>query len=275
MKILGVIPARFDSTRFPGKPLVMIDGKTMIQRVYEQAKKCESLSKVVVATDDERIFNHVVAFGGEAMMTAATHESGTDRCAEVVETLNFALQTAHLDSDETLVFDKITPKREGIFTAVINIQGDEPFIAPEQIEKIAEILRGDFADFEGNQSPSFDIATLAIELDNQEDIDNPNIVKAVFGENGRAVYFSRSPVPYLRGIDKADWARSGQFFKHIGLYGYKTSVLLAISKLPKSLLEDIESLEQLRWLENGYAIGIAETELETIGIDTPEDLEKI
>ena len=275
MKILGVIPARFASTRFPGKPLVMIEGKTMIQRVYEQAKKCESLSKVVVATDDARIFNHVIAFGGEAMMTNDNHQSGTDRCAEVVEKLNFDIQTAHLDSDEAVVFDKIKPKREGIFTAVINIQGDEPFIDPEQIEKIADILRGGFSGEDANQAAAFDIATLAIELDNQEDIDNPNVVKAVFGENGRAVYFSRSPIPYLRGIDKELWADSGQFFKHIGLYGYKTRVLLAISKLPKSLLEEIESLEQLRWLENGYSIGVAETELETIGIDTPEDLKKI
>ena len=275
MKILGVIPARFASTRFPGKPLVVIEGKTMIQRVYEQAKKCKSLARVVVATDDERIFNHIVAFGGEAMMTDPKHESGTDRCAEVVEKLNFDIQTAHLDSDEAVVFDKIKPKREGIFTAVINIQGDEPFIDPEQIEKIADILRGGFSGEDANQAAAFDIATLAIELDNQEDIDNPNVVKAVFGENGRAVYFSRSPIPYLRGIDKELWADSGQFFKHIGLYGYKTRVLLAISKLPKSLLEEIESLEQLRWLENGYSIGVAETELETIGIDTPEDLKKI
>ena len=275
MKILGVIPARFASTRFPGKPLVMIEGKTMIQRVYEQAKKCESLSKVVVATDDARIFNHVIAFGGEAMMTNDNHQSGTDRCAEVVEKLNFDIQTAHLDSDEAVIFDKIKPKREGIFTAVINIQGDEPFIDPEQIEKIADILRGGLSGDEANQAASFDIATLAKELGNQEDIDNPNVVKAVFGENGRAVYFSRSPIPYLRGIEKELWAESGQFFKHIGLYGYKTRVLLAISKLPKSLLEEIESLEQLRWLENGYSIGVAETELETIGIDTPEDLKKI
>ena len=275
MKILGVIPARFASTRFPGKPLVMIEGKSMIQRVYEQAKKCESLAHIVVATDDARIFDHVLAFGGAAMMTDPKHESGTDRCAEVVEKLNFEIQTAHLDSDEAVIFDKIKRKRAGIFTAVINIQGDEPFIDPEQIEKIADILRGARTDYEANQAASFDIATLAKELGNQQDIDNPNVVKVVFGENGRAVYFSRSPIPYLRDIEKELWADSGQFFRHIGLYGYKTSVLQAISKLPKSLLEEIESLEQLRWLENGYSIGVAETELETIGIDTPEDLKKL
>ena len=292
MKILGVIPARYASTRFPGKPLVAINGKSMIQRVFEQAKKCKSLARVVVATDDERIFEHVTAFGGEAMMTASTHQSGTDRCAEVVEKLNFDSQTQGLDSDESVIFDKITPKREGIFTAVINIQGDEPFIQPEQIEKVVEILRGtsikneklkiknlddtavQTSDFR-LQTLNFDIATLIKRIDNQADIDNPNVVKAVFGEGGRAVYFSRSPIPFLRNADKKDWPKSGQFFKHIGLYGYKTSVLLDLARLSPSNLEQLESLEQLRWLENGYTIGIAETDLETIGIDTPEDLKKI
>jgi 3-deoxy-manno-octulosonate cytidylyltransferase (CMP-KDO synthetase) len=290
MKILGVIPARYASTRFPGKPLVDINGKSMIQRVYEQAKKCTSLAHVVVATDDERIFDHVTAFGGTAIMTAATHQSGTDRCAEVVEKLNFDIQTRDLDSDEAVIFDKITPKREGIFTAVINIQGDEPFIQPEQIEKIASILRGpsldnsklkiknERASTTSNtplEASNFGIATLVKSIDNQLDIDNPNVVKAVFSAGGRALYFSRSPIPFLRNLDKKDWAKSGQFFKHIGLYGYKTSVLLEIAQLAQSPLEKSESLEQLRWLENGYAIGVAETNLETIGIDTPEDLKKI
>lgn len=296
MKILGVIPARYASTRFPGKPLVDINGKSMIQRVYEQAKKCKSLAHVVVATDDERIFDHVMAFGGVAIMTAATHQSGTDRCAEVVEKLNFALQTQNLDSDEAVVFDKITPKRVGIFTAVINIQGDEPFIQPEQIEKIADILRGsliknekleiknsnDKTHHDGVQTSqftlqtsNFDIATLVKRIDNQADIENPNVVKAVFGVNRQAVYFSRSPIPFLRNVDKTEWSKSGKFFKHIGLYGYKTSVLLDLARLNSSNLEQLESLEQLRWLENGYAIGVAETDLDTFGIDTPEDLKKI
>jgi 3-deoxy-manno-octulosonate cytidylyltransferase (CMP-KDO synthetase) len=290
MKILGVIPARFASTRFPGKHLVAINGKSMIQRVYEQAKLCKSLARVVVATDDERIFDHVQSFGGEVLMTSESHQSGTDRCAEVVETLNFEIQTGFLDSDSAPIIGKIKPRFEGIFTAVINIQGDEPFIQPEQIEKIASILRGPLS---GNsklkiknegasttsnpttESPSFGIATLVKSIDNQLDIDNPNVVKAVFSEVGRALYFSRSPIPFIRNLDKKDWAKSGQFFKHIGLYGYKTSVLLEIAKLAQSPLEKSESLEQLRWLENGYTIGVAETNLETIGIDTPEDLKKI
>jgi 3-deoxy-manno-octulosonate cytidylyltransferase (CMP-KDO synthetase) len=217
------------------------------------------------------------------MMTSAAHQSGTDRCAEVVERLNFDLQTAFLDSDTAPIIGKITPRFEGIFTAVINIQGDEPFIQPEQIEKIAEILRGPsiknsklkMGENAAKCDNNFDIATLAKSIDNQADIENPNVVKVVFGAGGRAVYFSRSPIPYLRGVARNAWAESGPFFKHIGLYGYKTNVLLDIAKLAPSRLEKLESLEQLRWLENGYSIGVAETNLETIGIDTPEDLAKI
>lgn len=302
MKILGVIPARYASTRFMGKPLVDINGKSMIQRVYEQAKQCKSLARVVVATDDERIFKHVESFGGDVVMTADTHRSGTDRCAEVVEKLNFELQTAFLHSDDAPVIGKITPRFDSIFTAVINIQGDEPFIQPEQIEKIAEILRGGeisnskfqipeisnsrFQDSKFQETEAanasnvkrqsdFGIATLAKRLSNKADIESPNVVKVVFDAQGKAVYFSRSPIPFIRNLDKKDWAKSGQFFKHIGLYGYKTSVLLDIARLSPSNLEKMESLEQLRWLENGYAIGVAETDLETIGIDTPEDLKKI
>ena len=217
-------------------------------------------------------------------MTADTHQSGTDRCAEVVEKLNFELQTSFLNSDDAPVIGKITPRFEGIFTAVINIQGDEPFIQPEQIEKIADILRGPFGGISNFkfqtsnlklETSNFDIATLVKSIDNQSDIDNSNVVKAVFSASGRALYFSRSPIPFLRNMDKKDWAKTGQFFKHIGLYGYKTSVLLDIARLPQSVLEKSESLEQLRWLENGFSIGVAETDLETIGIDTPEDLKKL
>ena len=242
MKVLGVIPARYASTRFPGKPLVDIQGKTMIQRVYEQAMKATSLSKVIVATDDERIFNHVKSFKGEVMMTSNVHQSGTDRCAEVINQL---LSEA--------------------FDAVVNIQGDEPFINPSQIDSVVEVLKKE----------QFMIATLVKRIYTEGVIHNPNIVKAVFSSEGKALYFSRSPIPYLRNIPIDEWLSKGEFYKHIGLYAYKSSVLKEIALLPPSRLEQLESLEQLRWLENGYAIGIAETNLETIGIDTPEDLLKV
>lgn len=262
MKVLGVIPARYSSTRFPGKPLVNINGKSMIQRVYEQAKKAKSLAHVVVATDDERIFEHVKSFGGEAMMTAAEHQSGTDRCAEVAAMMNLDVITQASENAKSFAFDV---PRERPFDAVVNIQGDEPFIDPEQIEKVIEILRGGI----------FSIATLAKTIDNQEDILNPNIVKAVFSADGRALYFSRSPIPNLRNTPQYEWSKKGEIFKHIGLYGYKMQTLQEIARLAPSRLEQLESLEQLRWLENGYAIGVGKTDLETIGIDTPEDLKKI
>ena len=242
MKVLGVIPARYASSRFPGKPLVDIQGKTMIQRVYEQAMKAKSLSKVIVATDDERIFNHVKSFKGEVMMTSDVHQSGTDRCAEVINQL----------SSEA-------------FDAVVNIQGDEPFINPSQIDSVVEVLKKE----------QFMIATLVKRVHTEGVIHNPNIVKAVFSSEGKALYFSRSPIPYLRNTPTDEWLSKGEFYKHIGLYAYKSAVLKEIALLPPSRLEQLESLEQLRWLENGYAIGIAETDLETIGIDTPEDLLKV
>ncbi len=262
MKVLGIIPARYNSTRFPGKPLVDIKGKSMIQRVYEQAKKAKSLSHIVVATDDLRIFNHVKSFGGEAMMTATEHQSGTDRCAEVATMMNFDVVMQSRDYTQQYAFDarRILP-----YDAVVNIQGDEPFIDPEQIEKVIEILRGGV----------FQIATLAKVLDNQEDILNPNVVKAVFAADGRALYFSRLPIPHIRNVPLIDWAKQGKIFKHIGLYAYKMQTLQEIARLEPSRLELLESLEQLRWLENGYTIGVGITDLETIGIDTPEDLSRI
>jgi 3-deoxy-manno-octulosonate cytidylyltransferase (CMP-KDO synthetase) len=282
MKILGVIPARFASTRFMGKPLVKIGDKSMIQHVYEQAKQCKSLARVVVATDDERIFKHVESFGGDVVMTADTHQSGTDRCAEVVEKLNFEIQTGFLNSDDAPVIGKITPRFDSIFTAVINIQGDEPFIQPEQIEKIAEILRGgkiqNEAEFQASNlkaQPNFDIATLCKKINAWQDIENPDVVKVVCSADARALYFSRSRIPFLRDVAAINWSESGQFFKHIGLYGYKTNVLLEIARLEPSNLEKLECLEQLRWLENGFSIGVAETDLETISIDVPEDLLKL
>lgn len=262
MKVLGIIPARYSSTRFPGKPLVDIKGKSMIQRVYEQAKKAESLAHVVVATDDERIFEHIKSFGGEVMMTSPEHQSGTDRCAEVAAMMNLDVMTHASEHAKSFAFDA---KRERPFDAVVNIQGDEPFIDPQQINKVVEILRGGV----------FTIATLSKVLNNQEDILNPNIVKVVFTTDGRALYFSRSPIPNLRNTPQSEWSKKGEIFKHIGLYGYKMQTLQEIARLAPSRLEQLESLEQLRWLENGYAIGVGQTDLETIGIDTPEDLKKI
>ena len=256
MKVLGIIPARFASTRFPGKPLVVIQGKTMIQRVYEQALKAKSLSKVVVATDDERIFNHVESFGGEVMMTSSHHQSGTDRCAEVIDRLNTeAIQAILTPHDRWSDF----------FEIIVNIQGDEPFIDPSQIDKVVDVLKkGDFM-----------ISTLVKRIEDADFIHNPNVVKAVFTEQGKAIYFSRSPIPYLRSTPQYEWLSKGEFYKHIGLYAYKSNVLKELASLKPSRLEQLESLEQLRWIENGYAIGVAETNIETIGVDTPDDILKL
>ena len=240
MKILGIIPARYASTRFPGKPLVDIAGKSMTQRVYEQAKKCTHLTEVIVATDDERIFKHVIAFGGIAIMTSPDHQSGTDRCAEV------ALQYPQYD-------------------VIINIQGDEPYIDPEQISKLATCFNN--ADTQ--------IATLIKKVQNNQELLNVNSPKVVINKLSEAVYFSRSPLPHIRGQEQQNWLNYYTYFKHIGIYGYRADVLQQITKLPVSPLEKAESLEQLRWIENGYRIKVAETELETYAIDTPEDLIKL
>jgi len=239
MSILGIIPARYASTRFPAKPLADMGGKSMIRRVYEQAKKSTLLSKVIVATDHEGIFNHVVAFGGEVCMTSTHHASGTDRCYEVL-------------SKETSLFDY-----------VINIQGDEPFIAPEQIDLLASLLDG-----------KTELATLIKKIDSVEQLFNPNLVKAVVNKNSEALYFSRSPIPYLRNQDQVRWVTHHSYYKHIGMYAYRHDVLKEITQLEISSLEKAESLEQLRWLENGYKIKVKETSIETMGIDTPEDLQQ-
>lgn len=267
MKFIGVIPARYASSRFPAKPLVDLGGKTMIQRVYEQAKKAESLSRVIVATDDERIYQHVESFGGEVMMTSENHQSGTDRCAEVLRYVNTEQVLNDLDSNKNnLESYGFKPKRtRTTFDAVVNIQGDEPFINPAQINQVAEILRGG----------DFSIATLAKPIDNQAVIRDPNVVKVVFTKEGKALYFSRSPIPYLRNIPMTEWHLTGFFYKHIGLYAYRNAVLQTIAQLPQSPLEQTESLEQLRWLEADFKIGVGITDLETIGIDTPEDIEKV
>lgn len=239
MNILGIIPARYASTRFPGKPLVDIKGKPMIQHVYEQSLKAE-LQKVVIATDDERIFNAAKSFGAEVLMTSDKHQNGTERCAEVMQ---------QLGND---------------FDACINIQGDEPFINPEQINIVATLLQ---------QKAS--IATLVKKITDVEALKNPNIVKAVISKQQQALYFSRYAIPYIRAGNSEAALQQGNFYKHIGIYGFQKNVLQEIVKLPVSFLEQTESLEQLRWLENGYTINVAETTFETIAIDAPEDLHKL
>ncbi|MFI5171680.1 MAG: 3-deoxy-manno-octulosonate cytidylyltransferase [Chitinophagales bacterium] len=241
MKVIGIIPARFNSSRFPGKPLALINGKTMINLVYAQAKKVNAFSKVIVATDDDRIYDHVKSFGGEVMMTSPNHLSGTDRCGEIINKLN---------ED---------------FDVVVNIQGDEPFIQPEQLEKLINAFN----------EPEVEIATLGICITDAEKIFDPNIVKVVFNETGNALYFSRFPIPFIREMDKEKWAERGSHFKHLGIYAFHISVLQKIIKLQPSRLEKAESLEQLRWLENGFKIKVVETEIDTMGIDTPEDLKNI
>jgi len=233
MKILGIIPARFASTRFSGKPLAMIKGKSMIQRVYEQASKSKSLFKVVVATDDKRIFNHVKSFGGEVMMTSAKHNCGTDRCAEVARKIKSDI--------------------------VINIQGDEPFINPKQIDLVAKC----FVD------KKVQIATLAKKCDDEKELDSPNTIKVIFDRNKKAIYFSRHKIPFNRSNSQII------YHKHIGIYAYRSDVLQKLTKLKPSGLDLSESLEQLRWLENGYSIHVNITTHETFSIDSPEDLKKV
>ena len=239
MTIAGIIPARYASTRFPGKPLVDIRGKSMIRRVYEQCRRSSLLDAVVVATDDLRIADHVKEFG-QVVMTAPEHPSGTDRCHEALGQLH------------------------GQFDYVINIQGDEPFIDPRQIELLAGLLDG-----------KTQLATLAKAIHDPASIHNPNVVKVVFNARGEALYFSRSPIPHVRGKETSEWHHNYTFHKHIGMYAYRTDILKEITLLSPSPLEKAESLEQLRWLENGFRIRVAVTELESAGIDTPQDIEDL
>jgi 3-deoxy-manno-octulosonate cytidylyltransferase (CMP-KDO synthetase) len=241
MNFVGIIPARYASTRFPGKPLAKLGGKTVIERVYRQVSKV--LDYVYVATDSEQIFNTVISFGGNAIMTSPNHKSGTDRVEEAVNK---------------------TGKK---FDVVINIQGDEPFIHESQIKTICECF----------DDPQTMIATLGRPFSNNDtiaELENPNSPKIVCDNNNFAMYFSRSIIPYIRNVEKQEWLNSFNYLKHIGLYAYRRNVLLEITQLKQSSLEIAESLEQLRWLQNGYKIKVGITEIETIGIDTPEDLQK-
>ncbi|MCF6331951.1 MAG: 3-deoxy-manno-octulosonate cytidylyltransferase [Draconibacterium sp.] len=237
MKFIGIIPARFESTRFPGKPLALLDNKPMIQWVVENAS--EALEHVWVATDDDRIFDAVRSFGGKAVKTLSTHQSGTDRCAEAARILS----------------------RKIDFDVVVNIQGDEPFIQAEQIERLKECFEKD---------P--DIATLVKKIETTEELFNPNRPKVVLDNQQNALYFSRSPIPFVRGEEEKNWLSKNNFWAHIGMYAYKADILQKITNLNSGKLELTESLEQLRWLENGFQINTAETTHQSIGIDTPEDL---
>ena len=243
MKFIALIPARYASSRFPGKPLAMIKGKPMIQRVYERV--AQQFDTCYVATDDDRIREAVKAFGGRVVMTSTEHRSGTDRCAEAL--------------------DRVEQELGMQFDVAVNVQGDEPFISEDHLSKIQSIF----------DDPQVQIGTLVKKFGPNEDIFNPNSPKVVLSATGYALYFSRSVVPFLRGEEQAEWQSKYHYLKHIGLYAYRTDVLREITKLPAGVLEKAESLEQLRWLENGYRIKVAETTAETVAIDTPEDLEKV
>ncbi|WP_297410125.1 3-deoxy-manno-octulosonate cytidylyltransferase [uncultured Alistipes sp.] len=241
MKFIAIIPARYASTRFPGKPLALLGGKPVIRRVYEQVAGV--LDDAVVATDDRRIYDAVLAFGGKAEMTSTEHRSGTDRCWE-----------AYCKQGKT-------------YDVVVNVQGDEPFIRPAQLEALKRCF----------DDPETQIATLVkpfAEKDGLEALENPNSPKVMLDSRSRALCFSRSVIPYLRGVDRSEWLRRHTYYKHIGIYAFRTGVLREVTALPQSPLELAESLEQLRWLENGYRIGVGITDFDTVGIDTPEDLER-
>lgn len=238
MKFIAIIPARYGSSRFPGKPLAVLGGKPVIQHVVEQASRV--LSEVYVATDDERIRDAVTAFGGRAIMTRSDHKSGTDRIEEALE------------------------KSGSAADVVINIQGDEPFIHPSQIETVMSCF----------DDPRTQIATLGKPFTQMEAVVNPNSPKIVTDVEGYALYFSRAVIPYVRGKEQSEWLQAFPYLKHIGLYAYRTDVLREITQLPQSSLELAESLEQLRWLQNGYKIRVGLTDVETVGIDTPDDLKR-
>ncbi len=241
MQIIGIIPTRYASTRFEGKPLCDIAGKTMVQRVYENAKRANLLSEVWIATDDTRIFDHVQQFGGKVVMTSSNHQSGTDRCAEAI---------------------KINQSQANV---VINIQGDEPLIHPEQIDELAELFT----------NPQIQIGTLVKKITSASDLFDPNLPKVIINKQNQALYFSRQTIPFLRDVSPDKWFDLHSFYSHVGMYGFRTSVLKSLVQLPPSSLELAEKLEQLRWLENGYTIYTHLTNYKNIAIDTPEDLEKV
>ncbi|MQP12790.1 3-deoxy-manno-octulosonate cytidylyltransferase [Prevotella copri] len=238
MKFIGIIPARYASTRFPGKPLALLGGKPVIQHVYE--KVAAVLETAYVATDDERIYDVVKSFGGQVVMTRTDHKSGTDRIEEAIEKIG------------------------GEWDVVVNVQGDEPFVAKSQLDTICHCF----------DDPTTQIATLGKPFESMEAVQNPNSPKIVVDNMGFAMYFSRSVIPYVRGKEKSSWLTHYPFLKHLGIYAYRKDVLRQVTQLPQSSLEIAESLEQLRWLQNGFKIKVGTTDVETVGIDTPQDLER-
>lgn len=238
MKFIGIIPARYASTRFPGKPLALLGGKPVIQHVYE--KVAAVLEAAYVATDDERIYDVVKEFGGQVVMTRTDHKSGTDRIEEAIEKIG------------------------GEWDVVVNVQGDEPFVAKSQLDTICHCF----------DDPTTQIATLGKPFESMEAVQNPNSPKIVVDNMGFAMYFSRSVIPYVRGKEKSSWLTHYPFLKHLGIYAYRKDVLRQVTQLPQSSLEIAESLEQLRWLQNGFKIKVGTTDVETVGIDTPQDLER-
>ena len=238
MKFIGIIPARYASTRFPGKPLALLGGKPVIQHVYE--KVAAVLEAAYVATDDERIYDVVKSFSGQVVMTRTDHKSGTDRIEEAIEKIG------------------------GEWDVVVNVQGDEPFVAKRQLDTICHCF----------DDPTTQIATLGKPFESMEAVQNPNSPKIVVDNMGFAMYFSRSVIPYVRGKEKSSWLTHYPFLKHLGIYAYRKDVLRQITQLPQSSLEIAESLEQLRWLQNGFKIKVGTTDVETVGIDTPQDLER-
>lgn len=238
MKFIGIIPARYASTRFPGKPLALLGGKPVIQHVYE--KVAAVLEAAYVATDDERIYDVVKSFGGQVVMTRTDHKSGTDRIEEAIEKIG------------------------GEWDVVVNVQGDEPFVAKSQLDTICHCF----------DDSTTQIATLGKPFESMEAVQNPNSPKIVVDNMGFAMYFSRSVIPYVRGKEKSSWLTHYPFLKHLGIYAYRKDVLRQVTLLPQSSLEIAESLEQLRWLQNGFKIKVGTTDVETVGIDTPQDLER-
>ena len=245
MKVIAIIPARYASTRFPGKPLALLGGKPMIQRVYE--KVAPLVDMAVVATDDNRIYDAVVGFNGRVVMTSTEHKSGTDRVQEAYQKVSQALGVE--------------------YDVIINVQGDEPFIAAQQIQAVKDCF----------MQAETEIATLVKPFHEEDGLDallNPNSPKVVIGKQSQALYFSRSVIPYLRGVKQEEWLKNHTFYKHIGLYAYRPEALARVTSMPQTPLEKAESLEQLRWLENGMHITVRVVDIETVGIDTPEDLER-